>query len=202
MEFNELFDINLIDSATNNLTSKKEAIDLVELISLLSSFDSYKLELVTKKEVLKKLSKYIESRNCFLTDEKTKQNTQIIKNNDMDSIQLFLGLINLSLNLVVDKKQEMVEQYKKNYDITDEEVKSWENLQSQYNKDVYDDHMENLKYHQDAIKKYGVYKFVTRDVKISNFIANLFENYGTSISLKTEVISLIFLFNLLFRDIA
>lgn len=177
----------MIASATNNLKSKKEAIDLIELISLLSSFDSYKLQLVTKKEVLKKLSLYIESKNFFLIDEKAKKNVQIIKNNDVDGMQLFLGLINLSLNLVVDKKREMVEQYKKNYEINDEEVKSWENLQSQYNKDIYNEHMENLRYHEDEIRNYEVYKFVARDVKISNFIATLFENYGNSISLKTEV---------------
>lgn len=187
MEFNELFEITLIQNSLDNLTNERELIETTELFSLLSCFDSYKLKFVKQLLILKSLTIYVEKNNYF---EFSKQNQNSIYN--LDYFNFYMRIINISLNFSMDKKKEMTEQYKKNYEINDEELKSWEDLQSKYNKDLYEEATENLTYHEDIIKKYNVHNFISKELKIVNYIINLFEKYQNSLPEQYKV-----LFNLL-----
>ena len=184
MEFNELFDVKLIEQIVLNLSQKSDVLQTVELLSHLTCFDLYKLDLIKKTDSLKILFEHINSEII----EKTKnQNNLDMTIKELDYFNLFLGILHMTFNLCLDKKQEMVDHYKKNYEISDEDFKTFEDMQMKYNKDAYNEGVEYMKYDQKIMKQYGVKTFISKELKIIKFISYFIENFQKNFSIEIKV---------------
>ena len=106
---------------------------------------------------------------------------------ESDYFNLFLGILHISFNLCLDKKQEMVDHYKKNYEISDEDFNAFEDMQRKYNQDAYNEGVQFMKYDQKAIKQFGVKSFISKEVKICKFLSFFIENFQKNLSFNIKV---------------
>ena len=105
-----------------------------------------------------------------------------------DTFQILMGILQIGFNLCLDKKKEMVDHYKNNYEISEEDFKAFEDMQMKYNKDTYQEGVEFMKYDLVAMKNYGVKSFLGKEVKISKFLGFFIENYSKNFSFNIQVL--------------
>lgn len=186
-EFRELFDVSLLEQIAWNANQFSDFFQAFELLSHLTCFDLYKLDLVKNLNPLKLLFEKTAEETIEKEKNKKSEISKSFMIKESDLFQMFLAIVHTSLNLCLDKKKEIVEHYKKNYEINDDDFKSFEELQMKYNSDAYKEQVEFLKYDQNAIKTYDIKNFLCREVKISKFVSNFIEKFQKSFSLNTQV---------------
>lgn len=179
--------MNLIEQIVNDFSELSDLLQTIELLSLLSCFDLYKLDLVKKNACIKQLFKYIRLEILEKSEKNTKDITHSLMINNLDYFNLFTGILHICFNLCLDKKQEMVDHYKRNYEISDEDFHSFEEMQMKYNNDAYKEGVEFMQYNQKIMKDFGVKTLISKDLKISKFLSYFIENYHKNFSFNIQV---------------
>ena len=143
---------------------------------------------------MKKLFSQISKEILENPKKKINDVTLAVNAQESDFFNMFLGILNIAFNLCLDKKKEMVDHYKKNYEISDEDFKAFEEMQMKYNRDTYSEGVEFMKYDKKAMKSFEVKAFLSREVKISKFLSYFIENFNKNFSFNIQVLIFIKLF--------
>lgn len=179
MEFTQLFDVKLIDQLSCSLTAG-DIIQTVELLSHMTCFDLYKAELLKRKPSIKLIFEKISSEVIENSEN------ALYLSQESDNFNIFYGILQIAFNLCLDKKQEMVDHYKKNYEISDEDFHAFEQMQMKYNKDSYNEGVQHMTYDKKTIQEYEVKAFLSKDIKIIRFLSYFIENFQKNFSFQIQ----------------
>lgn len=154
----------------------------------MTCFDVYKTELLKKKPAIKKIFDYL---HAHLIESSSQKHPNTLKfsliSYTNDSFNLFYGALQIAFNFCFDKKHEMIEHYKRNYEISDEDFRSFEEMQMKYNNTAYQEGVQFMTYDQKTIKEFDVKSFLTRDLKIIKILSYFVENHQKNFSFSLQV---------------
>lgn len=180
--------MKLIEQISNNLDDFSDVCQTIELLCHMTCFDVYKAELLKKKPTIKKIFDYLNAQLVETSAQKHTNNLNIsLISYTNDSFNLFYGVLQIAFNFCLDKKHEMIEHYKRNYEISDEDFRSFEEMQMKYNNTAYQEGVQFMTYDQKTIKEFDVKTFLTRDLKIIKILSYFIENHQKNFSFSIQV---------------
>lgn len=183
--FAELFELSYIENAIKSSPAPKDSdlSALVELLSHLTCFDSYKSSLIQRRSLMTSLINTLEP---WLTNISKESANSKVQNHSAPrkvytwDYQILNGFLNITMNLTLDQMREFLEKQKKNYGVGDEELQNLRNMHKKYGGEEIPE--DQSSYNEDFINKNGVRGFFCRDLKVSRFISIFLLRFGNHLS--------------------